>query len=486
MRVSHLMRLGLAYAALIVAGWLVTGLIVDLNRIKVLKTDLAEIQHMRYGFLDANAWVERVSAVIDKRVEDLDLTEASRARAVEGVTRVLDALSLEIERSLAQGAAGAGSGGSWVGQLQGLLQKGLQELLLDLVRLRERAPEYAESLVDQLSVPGVKEQIKAQLRAFLRDAVAVDPAAVDRGRLQAVLDRYGCEDVDACSRLLQSRVEHSQDGIAERLAIALGLVVTLFAVLLLVPARRAKVVVTLPSPEGGKGQGPAAGLEQGGAGDPGANVESAASVWTRRPDLPALIALTGATLLLLIGGLATPMIEVDARIGELRLILLGEPVVFADQVVYFQTKSILDVMRILFESAQPEMLLVAILLTLFSVLFPTLKFLATYAYYFDFGPARRSPLLRFFALRSGKWSMADVMVVAIFMAYIGFDALVGQQLGSLARHSGTVSVLTSESTSLEPGFYLFLSFVLATLVVSSALESGSGGDEGTEAGRGRG
>jgi uncharacterized paraquat-inducible protein A len=30
--------------------------------------------------------------------------------------------------------------------------------------------------------------------------------------------------------------------------------------------------------------------------------------------------------------------------------------------------------------------------------------------------------------KTGKWSMADVIVVAIFMAYIGFSGIVGEQL----------------------------------------------------------
>jgi hypothetical protein len=194
-----------------------------------------------------------------------------------------------------------------------------------------------------------------------------------------------------------------------------------------------------------------------------------------RLDPLLLFALTGATLLLLVGGLATPMIEVDARITELSFQLLGEPVVFANQVLYFQTKSIFDVMQILFESGQADMLLVAVLLTLFSVIFPALKLMATYVYYYDvrYGDrgARGIGTVRFFALRSGKWSMADVMVVAIFMAYIGFDALVAKQLGSLRGASQAVAVLTTNGTSLEPGFYLFLSFVLASLMLSSALES---------------
>ncbi|NCC29293.1 MAG: paraquat-inducible protein A [Gammaproteobacteria bacterium] len=435
MKTAPLVRQILAVALLIGAGWLMVGLIGDLNRVKVLKTDLAEIHHVRYGLLDADVWVARIGQILEKRVDELDLTEASREQVTAAVTQLLDTLIREIERNLSQRRPDPG--GSWLDQLQGALQQGLQDLLLDVARLRDRVPEYADAFVEQLSVPGVKEQIKARLRVLLRDAVASSGAGTDRRPLEAVLLRHGCADVDPCSRLIETEIGAVQPRIQQQLGALIGLAALVFTVSLVGGAPR--------------GQG------SGGTTDRLAPV--------------LLFALVGATFLLLVGGLATPMIEVDARIGELAFRLLGEPVVFTDQVLYFQTKSIFDVMRILFESGQADMLLVAVLLTLFSVVFPALKLLATYAYYYDAGGSHGSATVRFFALKSGKWSMADVMVVAIFMAYIGFDALVGNQLGSLRGASDAVAVLTTNGTSLEPGFYLFLGFVLAGLLLSGALEN---------------
>jgi hypothetical protein len=435
MQTVRLVRQALALALLIGAGWLMVGLVADLNRVKVLKTDLAELHHVRYGLLDADVWVARIGEILEKRVDELDLTEASREQVTEAVTQLLDTLIREIERNLAQRRPDPG--GSWLDQLQGALQQGLQDLLLDVARLRDRVPEYADAFVEQLSVPGVKEQIKGRLRVLLNDAVASSGAGTDRRPLEAVLVRYGCADVDACSRRIETEIAAVQPRIQQQLGAVIGLVALVFMVSLI------------------------GGMPRG---------EPTVGTADRLPPM-LLFALVGATFLMLVGGLATPMIEVDARIAELTFALLGEPVVFTDQVLYFQTKSIFDVMRILFESGQADMLLVAVLLTLFSVVFPALKLLATYAFYYDWSGSRGSGTVQFFALKSGKWSMADVMVVAIFMAYIGFDALVGNQLGSLRGASEAVAVLTTNGTSLEPGFYLFLGFVLAGLVLSAALEN---------------
>lgn len=434
MSVPSLARQILAVVLLLGATWLLVGLVQDLSQVKGLKTDRAEIHHVRYGLLDADQWVERIGAILDRRVDELDLTEASRAQVTAAVTDLLDTLIREIERNLRQRPPS--SSGGWLDQLQGVLQQGLQDLVLDVARLRDRVPDYAEAFVAQLGVPGVKEQIKTRLRALLADAVASSGATGERARLDAVLERHGCTALDVCSARLDSAIDALGPRIEQRLLAVIGLVAALFAVVL-VGAR-----ASAPTP--GQGASRLAPL--------------------------SLLVLVGATLLLLVGGLATPMIEVDARISDLSFRLLGEQVVFTDQVLYFQTKSILDVMRILFETGEADMLLVAVLLTLFSLVFPTLKLLATFVHHHDLGGLRESALVRFFALQAGKWSMADVMVVAIFMAYIGFDALVANQLGSLQGASQAVAVLTTNGTSLEPGFYLFLAFVLAGLLLSMALE----------------
>ena len=119
------------------------------------------------------------------------------------------------------------------------------------------------------------------------------------------------------------------------------------------------------------------------------------------------------------------------------------------------------------------MIFVAALIAMFSVIFPCTKIIIGFVYYYGNQPRRGNKLIRFFALYSGKWSMADVMVVAIFMASIGFKGLVSNQLDSLAGASKSLEILTTNGTNLMPGFYLFLAFCLVSLTFSSFLESRS-------------
>jgi hypothetical protein len=184
-----------------------------------------------------------------------------------------------------------------------------------------------------------------------------------------------------------------------------------------------------------------------------------------------MLMLTAGTLILLAAGVMTPMIEVEARIDELSLSLLGSPVLFTDQVLYFQSKSILDLVQVLIATRAPDMILVAVLVVLFSLIFPAAKMLTSLLYYSDMNGLRRHVLVQFFALRSGKWSMADVLVVAILMAYVGFDGLISSQLAGLAGAATQVELISTNGTSLQLGFFLFLAFVLASLALSTLLEA---------------
>lgn len=109
--------------------------------------------------------------------------------------------------------------------------------------------------------------------------------------------------------------------------------------------------------------------------------------------------------------------------------------------------------------------------SIISLIFPSLKLLSTMACQSGNEKVNSNRLVRFFVLKSGKWSMADVMVVAIFMAYIGFNGIVDNQMEHLAGGAEPVEVFTTNGTQLLPGFYLFLAFVLSGLVLSEIVKS---------------
>ena len=149
--------------------------------------------------------------------------------------------------------------------------------------------------------------------------------------------------------------------------------------------------------------------------------------------------------------------------------LLGEQISFTDQVLYYKSKSILEVVRLMLMQGKMDVLAVGLLVLLFSVLFPAAKLLSSLAYIYN-QRLQSNRVIRFMVFKTGKWSMADVMVVAIFMSYIGFSGILTEQLNQLEGLTNKIDILTTNKSSLQIGFFLFTSFAVLSLLVSQKLQ----------------
>jgi hypothetical protein len=176
-------------------------------------------------------------------------------------------------------------------------------------------------------------------------------------------------------------------------------------------------------------------------------------------------------LLLLATGLVLPMIEIDARISQMSLTLLGESISFSDQVLYYKSKSILEVVSLMFRQSRLDVMFVGVLVLIFSVLFPLLKQIASLVFIFN-QRVRENKMVRFMVFKTGKWSMADVMVIAIFMSYIGFSGIITEQLKQIEGIASSLEILTTNKSNLLTGFYFFTSFAIFSLSISQKIESG--------------
>jgi hypothetical protein len=172
------------------------------------------------------------------------------------------------------------------------------------------------------------------------------------------------------------------------------------------------------------------------------------------------------------------MIEVDARIKSLSLTLIGENIIFKNQVLFFQSKSILDVVKILIGTGKYDSIIVGVLILCFSVLFPVTKLLSTGIYLLSEKKWAKNKFITYFAFKSGKWSMADVMVIAILMAYIGFNGIIESQLSDLNIHNETLTSISTNYTSLQPGYVVFVGFVIYGLILSQILTKITGHEGG--------
>ena len=132
---------------------------------------------------------------------------------------------------------------------------------------------------------------------------------------------------------------------------------------------------------------------------------------------------TATMLLWLLVGISAPMLLLEARISSLEFTFAGTPVSFSDQVLFFKSKSIWEVVGLLlFAGNGMGPFLAGLGVFLFSVVIPLLKLSASFFWSpsAQWSASKAGQLLLF---HSSKWAMADVMVVAIFLSNLGFDGL---------------------------------------------------------------
>lgn len=390
---------------------------------QTLVEDRAELRHVKYGMLNANTWVRQVSRILEAKIQALEIEGENREALKKVVERMLDTFITEADRHIRK----QHKQGDWWDRTTGSIKESVRSSLVDIETVKSGIPAYAEQILAELEKPETRQELSAFLTDLVSDISRSTFAQVDDSRRDEIRARYGCERSTLCKKEIAEQLKTVDEE-----ARLLALLVLLCMLLLLFIGR-----LTL----------------------------SAANT------LP-LVALSLGSVLLLLCGVLTPMMEVEAQISSIKFMLMGSPVEFYNEVFYFQSKSVLDVVEVLAATGKWDMVMVGVLIVMFSVIFPALKLLASLLYIYNPGGLRSSSVVVFFALKSGKWSMADVMVIAIFMAYIGFNGMITSQLDLISGGSfrSGVDVLTTNGTSLQIGFFMFLAFCISSLLVSSMMD----------------
>jgi Paraquat-inducible protein A len=160
------------------------------------------------------------------------------------------------------------------------------------------------------------------------------------------------------------------------------------------------------------------------------------------PTIVSFIAATGGDLRKSVLDKLTPQItaSLQKNVGEVE--------------VYQQTRSIVGSVRRLYEVGSP---VPATLILLFSVIVPLLK-AALVTWGFFLANARERQKTLGFVETIAKWSMADVFVVALFIAFLAAKASAAPTQGPNAAPA-----LIAFSAHFGPGFYWFAAYCVFSL-----------------------
>jgi paraquat-inducible protein A len=173
--------------------------------------------------------------------------------------------------------------------------------------------------------------------------------------------------------------------------------------------------------------------------------------------------LTLVNFALLIPGVTLPVYGVTIS-SQVSAALIAQPV---DVTLYEQTRTILGTIRELWTSGNH---LVSALILLFSIIVPLTKASTLVASFYVAKESVKKGLIKVVDM-IGKWSMADVFVVAIFLAYLATRDQV--QANTLTAQVFTqqvnVDMETHLTSTLGPGFYYFLSYCLFSIFWTQVL-----------------
>lgn len=399
---------------LLLIAVMVVQIIILSRENQALRADLSQVNHIKYNLLNVETWAIQLKEILEKKIMEFELTPENEQDLMSGLQDILYKLIREIEILMEKRTEGQFS----------RIKRWVSDMAIDMDQLRDSVPAYAMQILTELEKPEMKGSIQKLLSDKLDQYAASTNSTVELEMQEQLFSKYNCENREMTSSVIISRLEENIGKVYLRLGISIAGV---FFILLL-------------------------------------SFSPQTPLYTFQ-----VVVLVLASLFLLIGGVSLPMIQLVAKFDLIQFDLLGEQMSFRNNIFYYQSKSILDMVVILVKEGSVRMIFIGILIFTFSLIFPIMKLSSTLIYQSGVEKINRHSVVRFFALKSGKWSMADVMVVAIFMAYIGFNGIVNSQLEDFARNAAPVEVFTTNGTQLLPGFYMFLSFVLFGLVMAELL-----------------
>lgn len=383
-----------------------------------MRKDYSEVNNVQYGLLSVDRWKENVFGIINRQIDEFEFSPQMEDSLKQELNNVLGAVLNKAEKMVTKKQT----------TFKGRVTKFAVKNFVDVDAYKRKVPEFSQTIIDEIKKPSSKERLKFIVQDKLKEfAEATHDSINNTERLQGIMAKYGTTDVHEFNKTLRKRARHLNEQTYANTFIIIGCL-TLFLLLWIVFRNK------------------------------------------RNMYTPLFVMCVLLALVALITGLLAPMIEIDARIKELSFDLIGSHIVFNDQVIFFQSKSILDVVYILVTAGKADSIFVGILILIFSVIFPITKLISTKIYLLGSEKWKKNKFIYFFAFKSGKWSMADVMVVAIFMAYIGFKGILENQMHNFNEKGKSLGAIGTSETSLQPGFILFIAYVIFGLILGVILK----------------
>jgi disulfide bond formation protein DsbB len=385
-----------------------------------IKQDYSMSNSITFGLFSVDQWRDRIAQVVNGQVSDYHMTRAQKKALQAQIEKQLHSL---VNKTVAEINKPQKSIG-------GKLKKFAFNTMVNADEIQAQVPSFSKTIVDKVSSPASTKRLKriatgklTQLENQTYDSTSVANYEVTK----YLYKKYRVADPIAYNKVINTKLATIRTVTYNYAFAMLGCVVLALALWWLM-RNMVHLQATL-----------------------------------------FIMSLLFAAIMLAVG-ITASIIEVDARIQSLNFMLMGEKVEFQNQVLFFQSKSIWEIVKVLIGQPKPDSVVVGSLILLFIIILPVLRMLAKGIHILSTRKFAKNKVVRYLAFESNKWDMADVMVVGILMTYIGLNGILKSQLSNLNINNSFLTTVTQNDTSLQPGYFIFVGYVVFAAVLSTILK----------------
>ena len=385
-----------------------------------IKEDYSMVNNITFGVFSVDLWRDKIAGIVSGKIKGFKVTSEQKKLMREQIEKQLHGMVDQVAKEFNKPQKSIG----------GKLKKFAFKQFVDPKELHQQVPSFAKIIIDRINSPKATKKLKniattkfEELADQTYDSTQLAINAVTKH----MYTKYYVGNAAAFNKQIETRLKNLRQVTYQYAYAMLGCIFIVLMTWVLV-YKRTKLHTSL-----------------------------------------FVMSLLFA-LILLVVGVTVSIIEVDARLSSLEFFIMGEKVAFSNQVLFFQSKSILGIAQVLIHQPKPDSITVGILIILFVIILPILRMTARGIHMLCKPIISENGITRYLAFESGKWDMADVMVVGIAMTYIGLNGILKSQLTDLNLKNEFLSTSTVNYTALQPGYIIFVGYVAFAILLSYILK----------------
>jgi len=382
---------------------------------QVLKLDQIELSNASYGFFNVDIWEEKFYNILSKKIDEFQINEGDRKANFLKISSLLESIINEFETNY--------KSNNIKKSFLGVSYKNIGVDLFSIFEeLKNNIPSISNTILDFFEIDENKYKLKSYLNQQLKNFTRTTFSQTDYYLLDKILETYG-----------QNSIAQTQIEIDNKIEKIDSLLKPFYIILILIV------------------------------------ISSSVLFYNHKMNSLDIILISIISLVLLFLGISLPLIDIDARIKLIEFNFIGEKIKFSNQVLYFKSKSLIQVCKLMLSNSESiQTISTGMLLFFFSFILPVIKTIFS-LFFIITKKVSNNNIINTIVFKSGKWSMADVMVVSILISYLGFSGIVSSQISNLETLSDGFNVITSNQSKLNVGFFFFTGYVLSGLIISNLI-----------------